>query len=80
MDLDQCLDDCFLPCVIVLAIIFPPMGVLAMYGCRLNFFINLLLTLLFYIPGLVHAIVVIMEKYHQQQQQSLLSVISMDSC
>lgn len=75
MDKDEGLNNCYLACVIVLAIIFPPLAVLLVYGCRLNFFINLLLTLLFYIPGLIHAILVIMDKYNQQQTS-----FSTDNC
>lgn len=44
---------------VLLAILLPPLGVFLQVGLGLQFWINLLLTLFFYIPGLVHAIYVI---------------------
>lgn len=41
----------------VLAAVFvPPLGVFLMRGLGLSFWLNLLLTLLAYVPGLVHAV------------------------
>lgn len=45
---------------IILAIILPPLGVLMQVGiANKHFWINIVLTLLGYIPGIVHAIWVI---------------------
>jgi uncharacterized membrane protein YqaE (UPF0057 family) len=44
---------------IVLAIILPPLGVLLQVGLTKHFWINVLLTILGYIPGMVHAVWVI---------------------
>lgn len=44
---------------IVLAVILPPAGVFLTVGFGAQFWINILLTLLGYIPGIVHAIWVI---------------------
>jgi uncharacterized membrane protein YqaE (UPF0057 family) len=44
---------------IVLSVIIPPVGVFLTVGLGLQFWINILLTLLGYIPGLVHAIWII---------------------
>jgi uncharacterized membrane protein YqaE (UPF0057 family) len=44
---------------IVLAIILPPLGVFLQVGLTKHFWINILLTILGYIPGLVHAVWVI---------------------
>ncbi len=44
---------------IVLAIILPPLGVFLQVGLTKHFWINVLLTLLGYIPGIVHAVWVI---------------------
>ncbi|HEY8600671.1 MAG TPA: YqaE/Pmp3 family membrane protein [Thermomicrobiales bacterium] len=44
---------------IILSIIIPPLGVFLKVGLGLQFWINILLTLLGYIPGLVHAIWII---------------------
>ena len=44
---------------IILAIFLPPLGVFLKVGFGLHFWLNILLTLLAYIPGLVHAIWII---------------------
>ena len=44
---------------IILAIILPPLGVFLQVGFGLQFWINIVLTLLGYIPGIIHAIWVI---------------------
>lgn len=38
-------------CKVILAVILPPLGVLAERGCRVDFLINIGLTLLGFIPG-----------------------------
>ena len=47
---------------ILLAIILPPLGVFLQVGIGLHFWLNILLTLLGYIPGVIHAIWVILRK------------------
>lgn len=47
---------------IIVAIILPPLGVFLQVGLGKHFWINLLLTICFYIPGLVHAVWVIAKK------------------
>ncbi len=44
---------------ILLAILLPPLGVFLQVGIGAQFWINILLTLLGYIPGIVHAVWVI---------------------
>lgn len=44
---------------IIFAILLPPLGVFLQVGVRKHFWINILLTILGYIPGIVHAIWVI---------------------
>ncbi len=41
---------------VLLSILFPPIGVAMRIGFRPHFWINLLLTLFGYVPGLVHAV------------------------
>eukprot|EP01018_Ginkgo_biloba_P014323 Gb_13816 [translate_table: standard] len=41
---------------VLLAIILPPLGVFFKHGCRVEFWICLLLTLLGYVPGIIYAI------------------------
>jgi uncharacterized membrane protein YqaE (UPF0057 family) len=45
---------------IILAIILPPLGVFLEVGLGAQFWINILLTLLGYIPGIIHALWVIL--------------------
>ncbi|WP_088674621.1 YqaE/Pmp3 family membrane protein [Rhizobium sp. R339] len=47
---------------ILLAIILPPLGVLLQVGIGLHFWLNILLTLCGYLPGIIHAIWVILRK------------------
>jgi len=47
---------------VVFAVILPPVGVFLTVGFGLQFWLNILLTLLGYIPGLVHAIWIIARK------------------
>ena len=44
---------------IVVAILLPPLGVFLQVGLTKHFWINIVLTLLGYIPGIVHAVWVI---------------------
>jgi len=44
---------------IILSILFPPLGVFLQVGVGPQFWINILLTLLGYIPGIVHAVYII---------------------
>jgi uncharacterized membrane protein YqaE (UPF0057 family) len=44
---------------IVLSVLIPPLGVFLQVGFGLQFWLNIILTLLGYIPGLVHAIWII---------------------
>ena len=44
---------------VVLSVLIPPLGVFFKVGFGLHFWLNILLTLLGYIPGLIHAIWII---------------------
>ena len=44
---------------VIFSVILPPVGVFFQVGFGLHFWLNILLTLLGYIPGLVHAIWII---------------------
>lgn len=46
---------------ILFAILLPPLGVCLQVGLGKHFWINLLLTLLGYLPGIIHAIYVILK-------------------
>ena len=47
---------------IILAILLPPLGVFLQVGIGPQFWINILLTLLGYIPGIVHAVWIIAKR------------------
>jgi len=47
---------------ILLAILLPPVGVFLQVGIGLHFWLNIILTLCGYLPGIVHAVWVILTK------------------
>lgn len=47
---------------ILLAILLPPVGVFLQVGIGLHFWLNILLTLCGYLPGIIHAIWVILRR------------------
>ncbi len=47
---------------IILSVIIPPLGVFLKVGLGKHFWINIVLTLLGYIPGLVHAVYIVARK------------------
>ncbi|KAJ0015076.1 hypothetical protein Pint_21863 [Pistacia integerrima] len=50
-------DDSTATCVdILLAIILPPLGVFLKFGCQVEFWICLILTLFGYLPGIIYAV------------------------
>ncbi len=44
---------------ILIAILLPPLGVFLQVGLGKHFWLNILLTLLGYVPGIVHAVYII---------------------
>lgn len=47
---------------ILLAILLPPLGVFLQVGLGLQFWLNILLTLLGYVPGIIHAVYIIVTR------------------
>lgn len=47
---------------IILSVIIPPVGVFLQVGFGLHFWLNIILTLCGYIPGLIHAVWIIIKK------------------
>lgn len=47
---------------VILAIFLPPVGVFLQVGLTAQFWINLILTILGYIPGIIHALYIILRK------------------
>lgn len=46
---------------VIFSILLPPVGVFMEVGFKGHFWLNILLTLLGYIPGIIHALYVIMK-------------------
>ena len=46
---------------IIFALLLPPLGVFLQVGLGLQFWINVILTLLGYIPGIIHALYIILK-------------------
>lgn len=49
------------PLKILLAILLPPLGVFLEVGFKGHFWLNILLTLMGFIPGIIHALYVILK-------------------
>jgi len=47
--------------MVILAIFLPPVAVFLERGCRADFFINVVLTILAYIPGVIHALYIVLK-------------------
>lgn len=47
---------------ILLAVLLPPVGVFLEVGLGLHFWLNILLTLFGYVPGIIHAVWIILRK------------------
>jgi len=58
----------------ILAILFPPLAVL-LCGKPIQALLNILLSLLFYFPGLIHAILIVHEHYADKRNKELIAVL-----
>ncbi len=47
---------------ILFAVLLPPLGVFLQVGIGKHFWINIILTLLGYLPGIIHAVYIIAKK------------------
>ena len=47
---------------VLIAVLLPPLGVFLQVGIGTHFWLNILLTLLGYVPGLVHAVWIIAKR------------------
>lgn len=47
---------------LILAIVFPPLGVFLQVGLGGQFWLNVILTILGYIPGIIHAVYIIITR------------------
>jgi len=62
-------------CKIILAVLLPPLGVFLERGCGADLCINILLTILGYIPGIIHALYVFHSSYFPPQKAAAMSTI-----
>ncbi|KAF3765056.1 hypothetical protein M406DRAFT_322859 [Cryphonectria parasitica EP155] len=58
---------CSLILLILITLLFPPVGVVIVAGCGADVLINIGLTLLGYIPGHIHAFYIIYVYYSRQE-------------
>ncbi|MES1949050.1 hypothetical protein C84B14_16963 [Salinisphaera sp. C84B14] len=47
---------------ILLSILLPPLGVFLQVGIGLHFWLNVILTLCGYVPGIIHAVYIILKR------------------
>lgn len=47
---------------VIIALFIPPLAVFLQVGLGKDFWINLILTLLFFIPGMIHAIYIVLTR------------------
>ena len=47
---------------LILSILLPPLGVFLQVGIGLHFWLNILLTVMGYLPGIIHAVWIIAKK------------------
>ncbi len=47
--------------MVIIAILIPPLAVFLKKGIGLHLILNIVLTLIFYVPGLIHALYVILK-------------------
>ncbi|KAK3374029.1 hypothetical protein B0T24DRAFT_679406 [Lasiosphaeria ovina] len=57
--------------VVLITILMPPAGVFAISGCSVDFFVNICLTLLGYLPGHIHAFYLEYVYYDRKEQNRL---------
>lgn len=55
---------------ILLAVLVPPVGILLTYGLSTTLVINILLTLLGYLPGMLHGLWAVLKYYQKLNQEA----------
>lgn len=59
----------------LIAIIFPPLAVL-LCGKPVQFFLNIILCLFAYVPGMIHAILVVADEKARERNQALIDSLN----
>ncbi|BCS27627.1 YqaE/Pmp3 family membrane protein [Aspergillus puulaauensis] len=57
-------------CLIIITLFIPPLGVFLISGCGADFLINILLTILGYFPGHIHAFYLEYVYYHNRDSMT----------
>ncbi|KAI8886985.1 hypothetical protein K501DRAFT_321669 [Backusella circina FSU 941] len=57
-------------CLIFIIILLPPLGVFLMKGCNGDFWINIVLTLLGYLPGHLHAFYLLVKERERKELEA----------
>ncbi|PCG99515.1 Proteolipid membrane potential modulator [Penicillium occitanis (nom. inval.)] len=58
--------DCSALCIVIITFFIPPLGVFLISGCSADLLINILLTILGYLPGHIHAFYLEYVYYHRR--------------
>ncbi|EEA24232.1 hypothetical protein TMatcc_007305 [Talaromyces marneffei ATCC 18224] len=58
--------DCSALCIVIITFFIPPLGVFLISGCSADLLINILLTILGYFPGHIHAFYLEYVYYHRR--------------
>lgn len=56
--------------IVLVTLFVPPIGVLAVAGCGMDFIVNILLTILGFLPGLIHGLYVLYIYYDRRDQMA----------
>lgn len=59
----------------LLAIILPPVAVLFSAGIGMAF-LNLILTICFYFPGMIHAVLIVSKRDQQKRHEEMMKVLN----
>ncbi|MDG1262132.1 MAG: YqaE/Pmp3 family membrane protein [Flavobacteriales bacterium] len=57
------MDDTEFILIVILCVVLPPLAVVLMYDISTEFWISLLLTLLFWVPGVIYALILAFDIY-----------------
>ncbi|KAI9018014.1 hypothetical protein CLU79DRAFT_837501 [Phycomyces nitens] len=66
-------------CLILIILLLPPLGVFLMDGCGVDFWINVCLTLLGYIPGHIHGFYVLIKQRERRQLEQTTTYVVIPS-
>lgn len=62
--------------IVLITLFLPPIGVLVVAGCGMDLIVNIFLTILGFIPGLIHGLYVLYVYYDRREQIQQGRIIS----